>query len=126
MKALQERFEAKDYAGVLKAGETALDISPQDTTLLNNVGVAALRLGDFAKARRYLERAAEIKPTDPYLRYNLGSLEALAGNKDSAVNHLKQACRLGLAPANFPQDADFASLAHDPRFEDLVKNKNCQ
>lgn len=126
LRAIQEKLGQKDYAGALKIGEEVLKSQPEDTTILNNVGSAAMKMGDFSKAKTYLERAVGLKPNDPYLRYNLGCLEALAGRKEGAVIHLKKACQLGLAPANFRQDPDLASLAGYASFEDLVVNKKCQ
>lgn len=126
LRTIQDKLGQKDYASALKIGEEVLKSQPEDTTILNNVGSAAMKIGDFSRARTYLEKAAGLKPNDPYLRYNLGCLEALAGRKENAVNHLKKACQLGLAPANFRQDSDLASLAGHASFEDLVVNKKCQ
>lgn len=126
LRTIQEKLGQKDYASALKVGEEVLKSQPEDTTILNNVGSAAMKIGDLPRARTYLEKAVGLKPNDPYLRYNLGCLEALAGRKESAVSHLKKACQLGLAPANFRQDPDLASLAGHASFEEMVVNKKCQ
>jgi tetratricopeptide (TPR) repeat protein len=115
-----------DYASIVSSGEAALIRTPDDATLLTNVGAAWLKLGDTEKARVYLQRATAIKPNDSYIRYDLGCVEARAGNKDLAVGHLRAACQLGLAPATFRQDSDLASLAGYKPFEDLVVNKMCR
>jgi len=126
LKTIQDKLGQKDYASALRIGEEILRSQPDDTTILNNVGSAAMKIGDFARAKSYLEKAVGLKPNDPYLRYNLGCVEALAGRKEGAVGHLMKACQLGLAPANFRQDPDLASLAGYASFEDLIVNRRCQ
>lgn len=126
LQRLQSMVAQNDYSGALRLGEELLRSHPTDPTLLNNCGAAAMKLGDIAKAQLYLEKVVGLRPNDPYFRYNLACLDALAGRKQQAVAHLRKACQLGLAPANFRQDPDLASLSGFGAFEDLVRNKTCQ
>ena len=88
-------------AKVIDLGESCLTSLPDDATVLNNVATCLLRSGHMDRARTLLERAIALKPNDPYLRYNLACVSAKEKKKDDAVGGLKEACRLGLAPANF-------------------------
>ena len=123
---LEKLTQDGDFEGVQKRGEEYLARNPADPTVLNNVAAAALRQGKVDAARGYLKRAIDLKPNDGYLRYNLGCVEARSGNKSDAVSNLKRACQLGLAPANFRQDPDLASLAEYAPFEQLIISKTCQ
>jgi tetratricopeptide (TPR) repeat protein len=69
------------------------------------------------RGREQLERY----PDGPLLLYNLACCEALAGQKDDAIAHLRQAVgsseRLRRGAA---RDDDFASLRDDPEFRALI------
>jgi hypothetical protein len=53
-----------DWAAALAACEAGLALAPSDPDLLTNAGLAALQLGDPARARPWLERAAQLRPDD--------------------------------------------------------------
>lgn len=58
--------------------------SPEDASLLNDLGVGYYLLGDFAEAIRYLKEAAQIKPTAAY-HFNLGNAYAENDNPEAAM-----------------------------------------
>ena len=124
--AMESAYKSDDCQAVIKLGSQCLANLPNDATVLNNVAVCLLKNGYSEKAGEMLQRALALKPNDPYLHYNQAAVDARKNGKQEAVSHLKKACQLGLAPATFRQDPDFASLAGYASFEDLVKNKNCQ
>ena len=126
IKDIEGLLQRGDYAKVVMIGDTALKTTPDDATLLNNVGSALIKLGDTNRAKIYLAHAAALKPNDPYLRYNQACAEARSGEKEEAITHLKKACQLGLAPATFRQDPDLSSLAGSVEFEQMVTSKTCQ
>lgn len=126
MKAMETAYRSNDCATVVKLGDQCLAQLPDDATVLNNVATCLLRDGDARRAGDLLQRAVVLKPSDPYLRYNQACVAARTDKKDEAVEHLRKACQLGLAPANFRQDPDLASLAGHASFEDMVVNKKCQ
>ncbi len=51
--------------------EQALEISPGDPGLLNNIAVASEALGDYERARELYQRAAEAAPGSEDIRENL-------------------------------------------------------
>ena len=59
----------------------------------------------------------------PWVAYNAGRFEALAGNSDSAFEHLHRAKELdgeGESAALFREDSRLDSLRDDPRFQELL------
>jgi hypothetical protein len=76
----------------------------------------AMREGDYDTARRILVKGLEQKDV-PVMHYQLACVEALAGNRDRALDELKLAT--DASPRLREQaktDADFASIRDDPRF----------
>jgi len=85
------------------------------------LGVAELNSRNLDSAIGYLERADKLEPEREDIQYALAAAHALQGNVEEAVTHLRVS--VTLRPANtfqVRQDEDFASLADDPRFRELV------
>jgi tetratricopeptide (TPR) repeat protein len=55
------------------------------------------------------------------LWYGLATLNALLGNTDAAIEHLRQAANQGKIDREWARiDPDLASIRHDPRFGEIV------
>jgi len=83
--------------------------------------VSLINLQRYDEARSHLEKARKLLPKADYVYYALASLNALTGDTEAALAHLRVAIRL--RPQNRYQarnDADFKLLASDPRFCELV------
>jgi len=52
--------------------ERAVQLKPDDGYIVDSLGWAHYRLGNFKEAVKYLERAVELKPEDPVLNDHLG------------------------------------------------------
>jgi tetratricopeptide (TPR) repeat protein len=52
--------------------QRAVDLRPNDGFIIDSLGWAYYRLGDYDDAVRYLERAVELEPGDPILNDHLG------------------------------------------------------
>jgi tetratricopeptide (TPR) repeat protein len=76
--------------------------------------------GDYDTARRILEEA--IAENDlPGIRYNLACVEALAGNKERALEELGVAIAVNDRLKKYAaEDEDLASIREDPRFSALT------
>jgi len=86
-----------------------------------NVGVADLNRREMSSAIQHLEHALKLTPKADHVLYALAAANALQGNRDLALNHLKQA--IHLRPENrflAARDADFELLQEDPDFKQLV------
>jgi tetratricopeptide (TPR) repeat protein len=90
---------------------------------LYNLGIAQLNLRQLEGAVESLKKAYALSPNLDYVRYALAAAQALQGNVDAALEHLKAAVEL--RPANrflASKDEDFQSLAADPRFGRLLRS----
>ena len=77
-------------------------MKPDDGYIVDSLGWAHYKQGNFKEAVRYLERAVEIKPEDPTLNDHLGDAFWKVGREREARFQWSQA--LSLAPE--PEDVD--------------------
>lgn len=76
-----------------------------------------LQAGRYDEARQLLQEGLEAKPGSPPLLYNLACAEALAGERDRALDLLNEAVTAEERFRKYAQtDEDFASIRDDPRF----------
>jgi quercetin dioxygenase-like cupin family protein len=79
--------------------------------------------GRLDESRAIMEQQIAQRPDHWGPRYNAACLEALAGNVDAAIEHLRHAKELdaeGQAAQYFREDSDLDSLRDDPRFQELL------
>lgn len=77
----------------------------------------AWRAGDYATAKRILAEGLVERPGNAPLLYNLACVEALAGERDAALEHLGAAVAANERyRAHAQTDDDLASIRDDPRF----------
>lgn len=84
-------------------------------------GIAMMNLGRWDEAREHLEKAKKLAAKADHIHYALAALDCLTGDSDSALSKLKTA--IELRPENryhARNDEDFAFLAEDPRFTELL------
>jgi tetratricopeptide (TPR) repeat protein len=65
--------------------EKAVELRPKDGAIIDSMGWALYRLGDYHGAVRYLERAAELKPEDPTINDHLGDAYWQVGRVEEAM-----------------------------------------
>lgn len=82
--------------------EKAVQLKPDDGYIVDSLGWAHFRQGNFKEAVRFLERAVEIKPEDPTLNDHLGDAFWKVGREREARFQWNQA--LSLDPE--PEDVD--------------------
>ena len=76
-----------------------------------------LRIGDHEGAKAVIREGLEEKPGHPSLLYHLACAEALAGERDAALEHLNAAVAVAERFAGYAQnDEDLVSIRDDPRF----------
>jgi len=102
-----ERGENLDKA--LQMLETAVAARPEDGFIIDSLGWAHYRRGDFDKAVSYLERAVELSPSDAVLNDHLGDVYWKVGRINEARFQWSRA--LGLKP----EPAVAESLRHKLR-----------
>jgi len=74
--------------------EKAVAAKPDDGYIVDSLGWAHYRLGDFDQAVRYLERAVELRPEDPTLNDHLGDAYWRVGREREARFQWDQALTL--------------------------------
>lgn len=79
--------------------------------------IPAWKSGDYGTARSTIEAGLEEHPDNPSLLYDLACLEALSGDADTAIEHLRRAVELKPQYAKDAQnEEDFASIRARPDF----------
>jgi tetratricopeptide (TPR) repeat protein len=86
-----------------------------------NVAVALMNSGDLETALTHLQSALKLAPKADHILYAMAAANALQGNRDQALNYLRQSIH-HRAENRFQalQDNDFAVLAEEQAFKDLV------
>lgn len=83
---------------------------------------AARKAGEHGRARQILEEVLATFPDSAAVRYELACFEATAGDRDAAVERLREAIERAPDVAAYARaDEDFASLRADPEFAELVR-----
>jgi mannose-6-phosphate isomerase-like protein (cupin superfamily) len=82
-----------------------------------------LQAGRLEDGRAIMEQLITEKPDYWATSYNAACFEALAGNPDAALEHLRHAKELdaeGESAQYFREDSDLDPLRDDPRFQELL------
>ena len=80
--------------------EKAVKLKPDDGNMLDSLGWAHYRLGDYQEAIKLLERAAALEPTYSEIRDHLGDAYWRTGRQDEARKSWEQALSLKPDPAD--------------------------
>jgi Tetratricopeptide repeat len=76
-----------------------------------------LRAGEFDEAKRIVQEGLAEKPGHPALLYSLACVEARAGEREAALEHVNEAAAKADRFRSCAQtDDDLASIRDDPRF----------
>jgi tetratricopeptide (TPR) repeat protein len=95
--------------------------TPKDSANLFYLGVMRANEADFDGAVGYLQKALEVSPEDEKIHYVLASTLALKGERQTAVNHLKQAIdRNALNRIHARNDPDFEPIRDDDALQNLL------
>jgi len=74
--------------------QQALELAPRAGFIVDSMGWAQFKLGDFQEALRLLKKAIEYSSEDPVLYEHLGDVYAKLGDKTQALECYQQALRL--------------------------------
>jgi len=69
----------------------AVELEPTSGAYLDSLGWVYFRLGDLARAEKYLREAARLEPHDPTVHEHLGDLHALRGEREEAAAAYRRA-----------------------------------
>jgi tetratricopeptide (TPR) repeat protein len=79
----------------LKMIEKAVELRPEDGYIVDSLGWAHYRLGDYPSAVQYLEKAIELVPEDPTINDHLGDAYWQSGRADEARFQWRRALQFG-------------------------------
>jgi tetratricopeptide (TPR) repeat protein len=96
----------------LKLIKEAVDLRPTDGFIVDSLGWAYYRLGDYKNAQATLERAVELEPADAEITSHLGDAYWQGGRRDEARLQWRRA--LDLNPAADLAKAITVKLDHPP------------
>jgi len=88
---------AGDSDDAIQYFQHALQIDPEHTIALQNLGSAYRQKKDWPQAKSTLERALALNPDDPETNYSLGMVYAQQNDTQHAYDYLQKA--IGLRPA---------------------------
>ena len=112
---------AEDGTTVLAIGGTrgkAFEVSPWEFAF---AAVPAFETKRYDEAKALLLEGLELHPGNTSLLYDLGCVEALSGDRDAALEHLRPALLANpRLREHAAKDEDLASLRGEPRFTALV------
>ncbi|WP_456387376.1 tetratricopeptide repeat protein [Desulfolithobacter sp.] len=84
-------FDEGDYRQAVREYRLGLRLSPDDTNLLNSLGVALCEMNRLREAGRCFSRVLEQNPDDQMALVNLGYVRRLQGREQEAVAFFEQA-----------------------------------
>ncbi|MGA2129539.1 MAG: tetratricopeptide repeat protein, partial [Xanthobacteraceae bacterium] len=76
----------------------AFEQKPDDGFIVDSLGWAYYRLGNYEEAMKQLDRAVKLNPGDPAIHDHLGDISWRAGRRGDAIAHWTQARSLNPAP----------------------------
>jgi tetratricopeptide (TPR) repeat protein len=88
----------------LKMIEKAVELRPEDGYIVDSLGWAHYRLGDYPSAVQYLEKAIELVPEDPTINDHLGDAYWQSGRAVEARYQWRRALQFG------PQDDEIKPI----------------
>jgi hypothetical protein len=114
-------LDRNEPAQSVQAFERAHAADPESPVLVGWLAKALVAGGQIDRALAVLEDGANSHPEDTTLRYNRAALLARQGRVEEAAGELRALVAKGrVAVLDIRGDADFAVLADDPRFTDLL------
>ena len=78
--------------------ERAVELEPQSGAIVDSLGWALYRIGDYAAAVTQLERAVELEPLDPTVNDHLGDAYWRVGRRNEAMFQWRRALNLDPEP----------------------------
>jgi hypothetical protein len=100
-----------------------LQVDPGNATLRLLRAVNLAKSGDCAAGRAELAAISKQLPAgDMESTHRTAKVLALCGDADAAIESLKRAVAMGASRKLLRGEDEFASLANDPRFKELMRN----
>lgn len=106
----------------LKAYADAITISPERAPYYSGMGLAYYKLNRFESAINVFKIASELSPNDGTAKYNIACMQAILGDKISAMKSLSEALALDPSLINSAvNDLDLTNIRDEPEFMNLTE-----
>jgi len=103
------KYWQRQYAEAARISEQAVEITPRDPRIWQNLAVASYRAGlrerageTYRQAARLLEEERQIDPTDVEVLLSLADCYAMLGDGEHARSLAAEALKRGIPPGNWP------------------------
>jgi len=119
----KEKYKETLYKG-LKAYERYLSQHPDDARAHMYLATDLVQVGRIEEAKIEAKKALELSPGDPLMLYNAGCFYAQMGEKNLAIDSIRNAIATGYAEFEWlKRDSDLESIKNEPEFLELIKGK---
>jgi tetratricopeptide (TPR) repeat protein len=99
--------QAKNLDQALTLAQKALELAPNNGSVLDTVGFVHYQRGEYAKAEPLLKSASDAQPQNATVAYHLGMTYYKLGRRDDAAAALRRALRL---KENLPQAREIQAV----------------
>jgi TolB-like protein/Flp pilus assembly protein TadD/predicted Ser/Thr protein kinase len=110
----------RHFGAALEAVETQLEIEPESPELRMEKSHYLARLGDCSRAIVVADGLASDLPRTADNVHSMAGIYALCGEREKALDSLRDAIDLGFSPALIGQEAEFHLLSDDAEFISLT------
>jgi Flp pilus assembly protein TadD len=108
-------FELEFFSGILERYGSYIDV-------LRVHGNNLSQKGRFRDGLSIDQKLVQLRPHDPTAHYNLACSFAILKQPDQALKVLRKAVELGYRDFRYMrEDRDLATIRHDPRFKQLLR-----
>ena len=119
----QSAVAREHYAAAIAGARALLKVNPADADQISLIAVCEAKLGHRDEASLRAAEALGLAPADNNVLYKAAVVEAIGGDVERSLAHLKDAVARGYPAAFARDDFDLQPLRADPRFAPLVASR---
>jgi len=109
------------YKQAIDKGLAALQVNPRNAEALAQLGEDYARNGDVTRGVEFTRRAQTLDPQNGQILFQSAVVSALSGNRQQALDLLRQAIAKGYSRKEAAGEPDLKGLSADPEFRKLVQ-----
>ncbi len=114
---------AQAYRRAVQLGQDRLAVNSNEPEVLSVVALYQAKLGEKATALANIEKARRLAPAGRKVAWEAALVYELGGNRDLAIQALRDAMNAGQAVVEVRHEPALANLRSDPRFGQLMTDR---
>jgi serine/threonine-protein kinase len=114
------------YRKAIELAEAERSKSPDDTSLLVQLGDYYASSGQAGQSEVLLRKALALAPDDPNIEYRAGETYELLGQRAKAIPLISKALAEGYNSVEFQRSPELASLRTDPAFQTALSQAKAE